>query len=263
MGLRQMGVPLGGAIAAVSLPPLALIFGWRFALTVAGVAAIGIGCGAWCLYEEPASAHISTDKGPRVTITDLIFRKELLAILIFGFVLGGGQWCYLTYLELYLAETVHLPITVAATLMGLGQICGAAGRIIWGLLSDRLFWGRRKPALLLVGALAALMSLGISLYSPKTPFWLIVLSIVLLGLSLLGWQGLSFALVSELVESRAAGLAVGLNQTFALLGIMVLPPLFGFFVDLADSYRVAWIGLSSLIFFTLAFFPWVREKRSY
>jgi len=260
MGLRQMGVPLGGAIAALSLPLVAVSFGWRIAFTLAGTFAIGIGLGAWYLYEEPLGAPLAAGKKSAVGIRALIFRKDVLAILIFAFVLGGGQWCYLTYLELYLAEVIHLPITAAAALLALGQIFGAAGRIMWGVSSDRLFWGRRKPALLLVGILAALMCVWISLFSPQTPLWLIVLSVAVLGLSLLGWQGLSFALVSELVESRAAGLAVGLNQTSALMGIMVLPPLFGLFVDLTDSYRAAWIGLSALILFTLAFFPWVHEK---
>ncbi len=259
MGVRQMAVPLGGAIAAVSLPPLATDLGWRVAFAVAGAAAVGTGLVAGYFYEEPAGAPVSSKKQP-VGVGDLILRKDILAVLIFAFVLGGGQWCYLTYLELYLTEVVKLPLTIAAALLASGQIFGAAGRIIWGVSSDKLFRGRRKPALLIVGILAALMSLGISLFSPQTPLWLIVLSFALLGLSLLGWQGLSFALISELVESRVAGLAIGLNQSVALSGIMVLPPLFGFFVDLTDSYRGAWIGLSALIVFTLTFFPWIREK---
>ncbi|MBI4529199.1 MAG: MFS transporter [Deltaproteobacteria bacterium] len=259
MGVRQMAVPLGGAIAALSLPPLAIGFGWRIAFAAAGAAAVGSGLIAGYFYEEPAGTPVPSKKRA-VGVADLALRKEILAVLIFAFVLGGGQWCYLTYLQLYLVEVVRLPLTMAAALLASGQIFGAAGRIIWGVSSDKLFHGRRKPALVIVGILAALMSFAISLFTPETPLWLIVLSFALLGLSLLGWQGLSFALISELVESRAAGVAIGLNQSVALSGIMLLPPLFGFFVDMTESYRGAWILLSGLILFTLSFFGWIREK---
>ena len=59
-----------------------------------------------------------------------------------------------------------------------------------GLLSDRLFGNRRKSTLLLVGFLAILMTLWTSLFSPQTPHWLVWVVVALLGLTLLGWNGL-------------------------------------------------------------------------
>ena len=46
MGIRQSGLPLGGMLAAVVIPPLATAYGWRAA--VAAVAAICAAFGALC-----------------------------------------------------------------------------------------------------------------------------------------------------------------------------------------------------------------------
>lgn len=261
MGLRQMGIPLGGAIAATTLPTLALSYGWRLALSFAGLCAIGMGFTALYLYKEPPFSEGRTEAGPAIGLKELIKRRDIRAVLFYVFILGGSQWCFLTYMELYLAETLGFSITLAASLLALGQLFGVGGRVFWGLLSDRLFGGRRKPTLFLVCFLAILMTLWTSLFSPQTPHWLIWPVVSLLGLTLLGWNGLYLAFVSELAGSKVAGLAIGLSNTGAFLGIVVLPPLFGFLVDRTGSYRVAWMALDGVILVALSALRWVREER--
>ena len=261
MGLRQMGVPLGGAIAAMTLPSLALRYGWRFALAFAGVFAIGMGFAALHFYKEPPFSNLGAEGGPTIGLKDLIKRRDIRAVLFYIFILGGSQWCYLTYMELYLTETLGYSVRLAASLLALGQACGVGGRVFWGVLSDRFFGGRRKSTLLLVGFLAILMTLWTSLFSPQTPHWLVWAVVSLLGLTLLGWNGLYLAFVSELAGSRVAGLAIGLSNTGAFLGIVVLPPIFGFLVDQSNSYRVAWIALAGVILAALAVLRWVEEER--
>ena len=260
MGLRQMGIPLGGAIAAMTLPSVALRYGWRLALAFAGLCAIGMGFAALRLYREPPYDLRSVGK-PASGLKDLLQRRDIRAALFYVFILGGSQWCYLTYMELYLSETLGYSVTLAATLLALGQFCGVGGRVFWGFLSDRFFGGRRKPTLLVVGFLAVLMTLWTSLFSPETPHGLVWLVVALLGLTLLGWNGLYLAFVSELAGSRIAGLAIGLSNTGAFLGIVVLPPLFGFLVDETGSYRVAWMALAAVVLAAVAVLPWVKEER--
>lgn len=261
MGLRQMGIPLGGAIAAMTLPSLALSYGWRFALAFAGLFAIGMGFTALHLYKEPPLSDLRADEGPVISVKGLVNRRDIQALLLYVFILGGSQWCYLTYMELYLAETLGFSLRLAAGLMALGQLCGVGGRVFWGLLSDRFFRGRRKPTLLVVSFLAILMTLWTSLFTPETSDWLVWVVVALLGLTLLGWNGLYLAFVSELAGSRVAGVAIGLSNTSAFLGIVVLPPIFGFLVDQSGSYRVAWMGLAGIILAALTVFPLVQEER--
>lgn len=260
MGIRQTGIPLGGSIAALSLPSLALRFGWRFALTFAGLIAIGMGFAVLRLYEEPSGANLPGTVKAVMGVRDLLLMREIWAVLVYVFILSGAQWCYLTYIELYLTQSLHFPITTAATLLALGQIFGTGGRIGWGVVSDRLLGGRRRPALLLVGFLAILTTLGISLFSSQTPFALVSSVVALAGLTVMGWNGLYLALISELVGTRMAGLSIGLSNTGAFLGIVVLPPLFGFLVDHSGSYRLAWMGLAGMILLALSLLPWIHEQ---
>ncbi len=259
MGIRQTGIPLGGAIAALSLPSLALGFGWRLALTCAGVIAIAMGFAALRLYEEPSGANLLGSKKAMAGIKDLLRMREIWAVLLYVFTLSGAQWCYLTYIELYLTQTLQFPIRAAAALLAIGQIFGTGGRIGWGVVSDRLMGGRRKPGLLLVGFLATLMTLGVSLFSANTPFVLVAALVALFGLTIMGWNGLYLALISELVGTRVAGLSIGLSNTGAFLGIVVLPPLFGFLVDHTGSYRLAWMALAAMVLIALSALPSIHE----
>ena len=261
MSLRQMGIPLGGALAAVMLPPLALRIGWRLALAVSGLLTIGMGLLALRFYQEPAASSLHKEKAARLGIRELLRRSDIWAGIIYVFILAGGQWCMLFYLELYLKETLGFPITLAAGMLALGQICGVGGRIVWGLVSDRLLFGRRRPVLLLVTFLAILTTLGTSQFSPRTPFWMVFLVVALLGMTLLGWNGVYLALLAEQVGIHGAGMAIGLSNTGAFLGIVMLPPIFGFVVDRSHSYRQAWFILAGLVLIALLALRWLKEDK--
>lgn len=213
------------------------------------------------LKKEPPLSHPRSEEGAALGVKALIKRRDIQAVLFYVFILGESQWCYLTYMELYLAETLGFSLRLAAGLMALGQLCGVGGSVFWGLLSDRFFRSRRKPTLLVVSFLAILMTLWTSLFTPETSDWLVWVVVALLGLTLLGWNGLYLAFVSELAGSRVAGVAIGLSNTSAFLGIVVLPPIFGFLVDQSGSYRVAWMGLAGIILAALTVFPLVHEER--
>ncbi len=261
MGIRQTGVPLGGAIAAVALPPLALLAGWRMALGAAGIIAIVVGAAALYLYREPAAVPLAGAGASRVGVRALAARRDMRAVLVYVFLFGAGQWCYLTYLTLYLTEVVHLSVVAAGMLLGLGQLCGTFGRIGWGVVSDRWWDGQRRPVLLLIGGLAVLTTWALASMSAQTPFVLVVAVVALLGLNLQGWNGLSHTLAAELAGPRAAGLAVGMTNSVGFIGVVLLPPVFGAVVDWTESYRAAWLVLTVLLLAALAVLFFVTEPR--
>jgi sugar phosphate permease len=221
---------------------------------VIGVAVLG-------LYRGPLEDSRRPATGPGVGLISLLRRKEIRAGLVYPFVLSGGQWCYLTYIELYLTEALSMSIALAATLLALGQISGTFARVFWGVLSDRLFYGRRKPVLAWVAVLAFISTAATGLFSPQTPFWLIWATIALLGATVMAWNGIYLTLASELAGLNVAGLAVGLSSTFAFLGIVVFPPIFGYLVDIGFSYRFAWIALALTILIPVMLLRWVREDK--
>jgi len=260
MGLRQMAVPLGGAVAAATLPPLAILYGWRFALTAAGIFSIVIGVIALRFYKEPAAAGPGRTGSQNPGIRTVLMRKGIRALLLYSVILSVAQWFYLTFLMLYLTENLHLSIVVGANLLATGQTFGAGGRVFWGLVSDRFFDGRRRPVLFLVGGFAFVMSILCSLLSAQTPLWVITLSVIFLGLTFQGSNGLTHTLATELAGSQMAGLAVGITNSCGFIGVMTLTPLFGLLIDWSGSYSIGWLGVASLILIAVLALAWIREE---
>lgn len=259
MGIRQTAIPLGGTIAALVLPSLGLAFGWRFALSLVGVTAIGTGVAVLRLYQEPETQPVHRGNAPIGGIRDIVRRKGIWIVALYAAILAGSQWCYLSYVELYLTEDIHLPLVRAATLLAAAQILGAAGRIGSGLISDRFFVGQRKPVLVILGFLTIVLALVTAMLSAGTARWAIAVIVVCLGFASMSWQGLYLTLISEIVGGRMAGQAIGLTNTIVFFGIVILPPVFGMIADYTGSYQLAWIWLAFVIAVPLCFFLRIKE----
>lgn len=260
MGIRQTGIPLGGTIAALTLPSLGLVYGWRPALSVVGVITVATGALVLLFYREPARARVADGAAPVVGLRQIARRGDIWAGAFYAAVLAGCQWCYISYIELYLTEDVLFSLVFAAALLAAGQACGGAGRIGFGIVSDRLFYGRRVPVLATLALLGAAVGIATAFLSPGMPGWLVAVVVSLLGLGTMSWQGLYLALVAKVVGARVAGVAIGLTNTVAFAGVVVLPPAFGFIADYTESYKLAWIALAIAIVVPLPFLWRVREN---
>ena len=259
MGIRQTGVPLGGAIAAITLPLLALATNWRVALALAGLVAIGFGIAILALYREPTAERPGGAGAPRVRLADLLGHGYMRALALYSCVFGGAQWCLLSYLTLYLTETLGTSVPTAGALLATAQLSGAGARVIWGIVSDRVFHGQRTPALLLIGLIAIAASVAMALTSEQTPLWLVGGIVATLGFTLQGWNGLPHVLAPELAGAQVAGVAVGAINSAGFLGVIVFSPIFGLLVDTTGSYRVAWLSMILLLLTGLAALPTVRR----
>jgi sugar phosphate permease len=162
---------------------------------------------------------------------------------------------------LYLQTVVGLPLLSAGRYLALAQIAGMTGRIAFGLLSDRLFGGRRRTPLAIAGALSAACSLGIAFTGAhSSPLWLASLALVF-GFTGIGWNGVQHTLMAELAGPAAAGTAVGLGLAVSSAGVTLGPLIFGRCVEAVGHYRGPWIGLACTMLAALAILALVRERR--
>src|SRR5215211_4628665 len=172
MGMRQTGVTIGGLMAALLLPPVAVRFGWEVALGLAaGVALFTVLCFAIFYREFPADAGKSSAgeaAAPRVPVGSMVRDPSFLATTGYAFVLMGVQGSSASYLALSLHEVVHLSAVAAGAFLAIFQIGGITGRIGWGLVSDKI--GRRRPVLLLVGLVAMGSCLAMAFAGKETVF---------------------------------------------------------------------------------------------
>lgn len=245
MGVKQAGLTLGGVVSALLLPPIALALGWQVAVGFGAglslVAALLVGAG----YRE-APGQFGSAAPPRPPLAELgplLRRVGVLVVLGCGLGLGIVQSSVLAYLVLYARDTFALSSVDAARLLAVAHVGGAAGRLGWGVVSDRFFAGRRRPGLALNALVAASGLLVFAFGGTLSPFWAGAVAFVA-GLGAFGWVGLFFALMAEIGGARLAGLMTGLGVIFAWGGVLIGPPLFGALVEATDSYRLGWFSLS-------------------
>ena len=259
MGIKQTGVPAGGVVAAVLAPSLVLFVGWRGALAGLGVINLLFGFFFWTVWLEPRG-ETSNPEVPDPSsqkVKGILKINSLLAVSFGTAVLLVAQMSLLTYLPLYLKETMRFSAYWASQALALTQIGAMAGRIGWGVVSDRLFQGRRKIVLVLIGALSVIFTLGLSLVPPATSLFILLPLIFLAGLCMVGPQGVYYALIGELAGKARTGAALGMVITVNSVGAIFGTPLFGYLVDVSGSYSTAWqalagtilLGILALIFF--------------
>jgi MFS family permease len=246
MGVKQAGLTLGGIVSAIVLPWLAVTLGWRPALGLAGLVSLGSALLIVVLYRDP-SPRSAASPAARARFSDVgpfLRRPGVVVIFACGLALSLLQSGVLAYFVLAMRDTFALSPIDAGRLLALAHLGGAAGRLGWGVVSDRVFAARRRPGLA-INALLGVVAFGaLGLGSLLPPAWLPALAVAV-GVAAFGWVGLYFALVAEIGGARSAGLLTGVAVIFAWGGILIGPPLFGLVLDVTDSYRLPWLALAA------------------
>jgi MFS transporter, ACS family, hexuronate transporter len=247
MGIKQTGLTLGGVAGALALPPLAVGFGWREALMIAGGVSIAGAVAVALGYTQPDLA-VAAPATPRPELRDLgavLRRRGVQALFVCGFLLSVAQSALLAYLALFATESFALSAIAAGWLLALTQAGGTASRLLLGFVSDRLFGGRRRPGVIITALITALafavMALGEAL-----PLPLVAALAPVAGAGAFGWVGLYFALVAEIGGARTAGLLTGVAVAAAWSGVLIGPPLFGLVLEATGSYGPAWLMLAAV-----------------
>jgi sugar phosphate permease len=243
MSIRQAGVPLGGALAALILPPIAIAAGWRQALFVAaGLAILGAFVGFAMVRRAPRKQRprIHRDRGSfRAVATHDATFIGLAAIF-----LTLGQFVLVSYIALYLFETWHMSLAEASWFLVAANAGGVAGRLFWGTVSDRLFKGRRRGPLILVSLIGAAGFIVLGWVPVSTPVILLFVIVFALGATIIGWNGVYITLLSEIAPIDKRGRSVAYGMAIAQVGIFGGPFAFGVLVDFSGSYRIAWTAVA-------------------
>ena len=261
VGLKQVGLPFGGMLGAAILPALALSFGWRTAIVTSAVAvAVCAGLSA-AVYRDPPGEPLPARKpGERGAIALVLSNRDLWLVAVATLVFAAMQTVWMAFLALYLQAVVGLSLLAASRYLAVAQGGGALGRIVFGLLSDRVFGGRRRLPLAIAGCGSALCSIALALTGPGTgATWLLPLAAVF-GFVGIGWNGVQHTLMAELAGPRTAGTAVGLGLAISSAGVMLGPPVFGWCVTTAGGFRGPWLGLAGVMLGGLGLLALARER---
>jgi len=261
VGLKQTGLPFGGAIGAATLPLIALAFGWRNALIVSAGGVALLGAATFFLYRDPADLPRPIAGAPAPSIASVLRNRDLWLVASATLIFAAMQTVWMSFLVLYLKDVVGLPVLAAAGYLATAQVTGMAGRVAFGLLSDRAFAGGRRIVLFIAGIGSALCSLAMAGIGPGSSPWLLAALALTFGFVGIGWNGVQHTLMAELAGARTAGTAVGLGLAVSSLGVTLGPPAFGWLVERVGGYRLPWMSLAASMGLALVLLGFVREGR--
>jgi ACS family hexuronate transporter-like MFS transporter len=249
MGLKQTGVPAGGVVAAVLAPSLVLFIGWRGALAALGFINFLFGFVFSACWRDASDEvdNTFTQRGGHPASAGPLNVWGFLPASFGTALFLVGQMSLITYIPLYLKEAMGFSSYWASQALAITQAGAMVGRIGWGIVSDRLFAGRRKIVLIVIGLLSTALLIGLSFITPQSSLYLLLAIVFLSGLSLIGYQGVSYALIGELAGKTRTGVAMGTMITINAAAATLGTPLFGWVVDTTESYPIAWQTLAGAI----------------
>jgi MFS transporter, ACS family, aldohexuronate transporter len=261
VGLKQVGLPFGGMLGAAILPALALSLGWRGAVAVSALAIGACAIASAVIYRDPpeevAARRVATARG---ALRSVLLTRDLWLVAVATAVFAAMQTVWMAFLALYLQGVVGLSLLPASRYLALAQGGGVLGRVAFGMLSDRVFAGRRRTPLAIAGCTSALCSVVIAFTGPGTSALSLAALALLFGFAGIGWNGVQHTLMAELAAPGAAATAVGLGLAVSSAGVMLGPLVFGWLVQTAGGYRGPWLALATSMAVGLAVLALVRER---
>lgn len=263
MSIKQSGVPLGGAVAGLLLPPIAAWAGWRVSLLVAAAIAIASAAAVqpWRarldanrdVTRPPTAGNLFSPANLKAPF--VVFREipGVLPITCAGFCFACVQGCILAFFVTQLTTETGFSLAVAGAAFSAMQLSGTFARVFMGWLADRL-GGLR--ALMLLAIASAAMVLVLSRISPGWSPWLVMLVGLAVGMASTSWNGVYLAEVARLAPPGRVGDATAGSTFFTFSGYLLAPILFALAIPLVGSYGTCFIALA---LFALLAIPALRH----
>ena len=261
--IKQCGVPIGGVLAGLMMPPLTLAHGWQLALVVSALFMLFLSAflqkprSAWDGDRVPGTAVLASPlESVRLVWANGILRWLALSSLLYSAV----QLCLTSFLVTYLVREVALELVLAGTILAAVNAAGAAGRLAWGWLADRLRSG--TAALILNGILGVAGALATASIAAGWPVWAIVAATALFGFSAVGWNGVFMAVIVRQSRPEAVALATGGSLTVTYVGITIGPAAFALLHDAGGvSYSEGYALLGAVLLAGIICLALARRNR--
>ncbi|MGQ4556119.1 MFS transporter [Halobellus sp. GM3] len=240
VGVFTASGPVGFAIGQGTGPLVAARYGWpAIFLAFTGVALVGL------LVFWPTSRGLGGARGDAPTLGEfgtVLRNRTVWLVGTLGF-LGYALYLFInSWGSSYLTEEIGLSLAASGLVVAVFPAVGVVSRVSSGLLSDRVFGGRRQPVLL--GSFVLTAPLVFAFTSIGTVPVLIAV-LLLSGFAIQLTLGLSFTYVREVVDPRVAATGVAFQTSVGLAGGFLSPIAGGAVVD-AAGFDVAFLLAGAL-----------------
>jgi ACS family hexuronate transporter-like MFS transporter len=250
-GIFNAGTNIGVIVAALTVPPIALRYGWQWAFMLTGLLGI-VWVAFWLsLYHRPHQhpriskeelAHINCDQADpptKIAWRRLIPHRQTWAFAVGKFLTDPIWWFYLFWIPSFLREkhgldlsTIGPPVIAIYLIADIGSVGG-------GWLSSTLIrrgWSvnsGRKTAMLI----CALCVVPIVFTPMVSGLWGAVGLIGLAAAAHQGWSANIFTLASDMFPRTAVGSVVGFGGMAGAVGGMMNAKVTGWVLQFTGSYK--------------------------
>jgi len=249
-GIFNSGSNVGAILAPLTVPWLALHFGWRWAFVAVGSAGL-VWIAAWLLlYQDPAHHprlrrseldYIRSDPpgpGEAVPWRALVQSRPVWGILLARFLTDPVWWFYLFWAPKFLNSRFGLKLDQIGPPVAAMYLVSNAGGILGGWLSSHLI--RRRWRILAARKIAMLACVAMVLPIILAPRVSTAASAVaLMCLAMAGHQGWSanvFTIVSDMFPRRVVSSVVGVCGFGGAVGGMLAASAVGMVLQATGSY---------------------------
>ncbi len=224
MGIRQMSQPLGVAVAALVVPSLAEHHGIGAPLALAGVAtaALALAC-AIGVVNPPRPVTPSTSSS--VVVNPYSQNRFLVRIHLVSVLLVVPQFTLSIFGLIWLISALHWGTTQAGAVIAAAQFVGAIGRVVVGVVSDRVGSRVRVLRWVAVSGVVVMILLALSgsaQWGAGAAIFLVVATTVSVA-----DNGLAFTSVAEAAGPAWAGKALGIQNTGQFVAASAVGPTVG------------------------------------
>lgn len=273
-GIFNSGANIGAVIAPLTVPWLAVHYGWQSAFLITG--ALGfIWLVFWfAIYDSP-EAHAGVSKSeleliqsdpadslPSYSWARLLPHRETWSFAFGKFMTDGVWWFYLFWLPKYLQEAFGLTLLQIVLPTMVVYNASTVGSIFGGWLSSSLIkrgWtinSARKTAMLLC-AVAVVPVIS-------APFchsmWLVVALVSVATAAHQGWSANLFTTASDMFPRAAVASVVGIGGTAGALGGVLVQQAAGYIVTWTHSYFLMFLISGSAYLIALAVIQLLTPK---
>jgi MFS family permease len=236
MGIRQMSQPLGVAVAAVTIPALVDAGGIAAAQTLSVVLCGILGVVCLVVLRDPARSS----RRPATGVSESPYRSgsHLWRIHSVSVLLVVPQFTISTFGLVWLITEQSLSSAAAGLVVGIAQFVGALGRIVVGVLSDRV--GSRMRPLRWV-AVSAVFAMVVLAASGAIGWPMAIAALVVATTISVADNGLAFTAVAEIAGPRWSGRALGIQNTGQFVAASAVGPLAGSLIG-AVGYPLTFVA---------------------
>jgi ACS family hexuronate transporter-like MFS transporter len=262
-GIFNSGTNVGATFAPLTVPFIALYWGWQWAFVITG--ALGfIWLILWLtIYRRPEEdaklsanelAYIQSDPiepESKMSWFRLLGHRQTWAFATGKFLTDPIWWFWLFWLPLFLkgnfglsSTQIILPLVVIYNIASVGSIGG--GWLAGAFIKRGWTINRSRKTAMLICAICVL-PVVLAAYTPSTTngMWTSVLLIGLAAAAHQGWSANIFTTASDMFPSRAVGSVVGIGGMAGAIGGMILQPSVGYIRDYTGSYLDVFIIAAS------------------